>query len=111
MRRCLDARLGSENDLPILLHVHNDPAAHGGLPEGFDKLAGALRVGVISIFAFIIDMVHNQAETRARVVNRGVLQHGVIAITIPTTDDRSPADELMVLRSGVEGETDRKISA
>ena len=40
-------------------------------------------------------MVDNQAETRARVVDRGVLQHGVVAITVPTTDDRSPTDELM----------------
>jgi len=77
--------LGPEDGIPVLLHVHNEPAALGGLLEGFDKLAGALRLGVIGIFAFTIGMVDDEAETRARVVDRRVLQHRVVAVTVPTT--------------------------
>jgi hypothetical protein len=66
--------LGREDDIPVLLHVHNEPAALGGLLEGFDKLAGALRRGVVGIFAFTVGMVYEEAKTWERVVDRGVLQ-------------------------------------
>jgi len=39
-------RLGPKDGIPVLLHVHNDPAALGGLLEDFDKLAGALRLAL-----------------------------------------------------------------
>jgi hypothetical protein len=76
---------GPEDGIPVLLHVHNEPAALGGLLKCFDKLPGALRLGVIGIFAFTVGMVDDESETRARVVDRGVLQHRVIAVTVPTT--------------------------
>ena len=88
-------RLGSKDGIPVPFHVHDKPAAPGGLLESFDKLAGAIRLGVIGIFPFTIGMVDDEAETRARVVNRGVLQHRMVAVTVPATYHRSPADELM----------------
>jgi hypothetical protein len=33
-------RLGPKEGIPVPLHVHNEPAALGGLLEGFDKMAG-----------------------------------------------------------------------
>ena len=57
--------LGPEDGIPVLLHVYNEPAALGGLLEGFDELAGALCLGVIGIFASAVAQFECRTSSRA----------------------------------------------
>ena len=87
--------LGLEDDVPILLHIHNEPALLGSLFEGFDKLAATGRLDVVGVLAFSVGVMDNQSQAGARIINRGVLQHGVITITVSAANYRSAADKLM----------------
>ena len=87
--------LDRKDGLPIVLHAHDCPPALRRFFQCFDKLAAALGLGVVGVFAFAVGVVDDEAETRARVVDGGVLQHCMVAVAVATTDDGSATDKLM----------------
>src|SRR5277367_4249160 len=84
-----------EDLFPVVLHVHNRPAALRRFLECLDEFTGALRLGIVGVFAFAVCMPHDEAEAQTRVIYRGVLQHRLVAVAVANAGDGPPADELM----------------
>jgi hypothetical protein len=66
-----------------------------GVLKSFHQLATAFGMIVIRVLAFGIGMMDDQAKTRPRVLNRGVFQHRLVAITVTKASNWPPTNELV----------------
>src|SRR5438477_12807741 len=79
------------DDLPLLFHVDDGPAAFGRLIEALDESTDE-RVAVIGPFALGIGVMHDQAEARAA-AGRCPDEHLVVPVGVAEGCNRSAADE------------------
>src|SRR6266478_2807462 len=87
------ALLKFENALPVVFHIDDRPfIQRGGVQRFVEATKG--RVPVVSIFAFGVGMMNNQAKA-ASTGHRRPLQHFEIAVRVAERSDRSAADILV----------------
>src|SRR5260221_7121965 len=87
------ALLKCENALPVVFHIDDRPfIQRGGVQRFVEATKG--RVPVVSIFAFGVGMMNNQAKA-ASTGHRRPLQHFEIAVRVAERSDRSAADILV----------------
>jgi len=67
----------------------------GGFLERLHQFSGAFRGGIVRVFALVVRVVNDQAETGFGIADGCVLKHGVITIAIPKASDGATAQELV----------------